>query len=122
MTTYVNPLVYDNGLLLLTQSVARLAVIPAGSVTAYADVVAAILGVTAVTVGAPATSGNGRKVTTSAIAGGTITADGTAARWALLDDADSRVLVIGNLISAKPVIVGNSYSLPTFDIVMPGLA
>lgn len=122
MTTYVNPLVYDNGLLLLTQSAARLAVIPAGSVTAYADVVAAILGVTAVTVGAPATSGNGRKVTTAAIVGGTITAAGTAARWALLDDADSRVLVVGNLISAKPVIVGNSYSLPTFDIVMPGLA
>ncbi len=71
--------------------------------------------------GAPAAgSPNGRKVTSAAITDGSVTADGTASKWAVIDTANTRLLAVGSLASSQGVTNGNSFSLPAFDIRIPG--
>lgn len=72
-------------------------------------------------VGSPAAgSPNGRKVTTTAITDGTVTATGTAAYWAITDNTNSRLLATGTLSASQAVTSGNSFTLPAFDIRLPG--
>jgi hypothetical protein len=71
--------------------------------------------------GAPAAgSPNGRKVTTVAVTDGSITATGTAAAWAIVDSANSRLLATGVLSATQAVTSGNTFTLPAFDIRLPG--
>jgi hypothetical protein len=74
--------------------------------------------------GAPAAaSPNGRKVTTNAVADGSVTATNAspgAGFWAVVDDANSRLLAAFSLAAAQPVTNGNSFQLPAFDIRLPG--
>lgn len=71
-------------------------------------------------VGAPAAgTPNGRKVTTSAITDGTISATGTAAFWALTDNTNSRLLAAGPLSATQAVTSGNTFQLGAFDIRIP---
>jgi|SRR6516165_4121895 hypothetical protein len=68
--------------------------------------------------GAPAdASPNGRMVTSVAISDGSITANGTAAAWAVVDA--TRLLANGGLASSQVVTSGNIFILPAFSIRIP---
>ncbi len=67
-----------------------------------------------------ARSPNGRKIASVAISDGAISADGTAAYWAVIDTVNSRLLAHGNLSAGVAVTNGNSFSLDSFDIGVPG--
>jgi hypothetical protein len=69
-------------------------------------------------VGNPAAGTGGRKVTTSAISDGSVTATGTAAGWAIVDSVNARLLVNGGLNASQAVTVGNTFTLGAFDILM----
>lgn len=121
--SYINNRVYDHGLLYLVQRTTRLIVVSTGSFTLYADALAAKLGEKAgVVITGPTNSGNGRKVTVPEITNGAVIVDGTIASWALLNDTGSELLVLGGLLLPKPVVVGNTFTLPAFDIIIPGIA
>jgi hypothetical protein len=121
--SYVNQKVYDHGLLWLATHTTRLIVVSAGGFTTYADAVAALLGEKAdIVVNGPSNSGNGRKVSVPEITDGAVSADGTIASWALLGDGVSELLVLGGLLLPKPVVAGNTFTLPAFDIIIPGIA
>jgi hypothetical protein len=63
---------------------------------------------------------NGRKLTTVAVTNGTVTGTGTAARWAIVDSVNSRLLVDNDLAATQAVTAGNVFSLPAFDFGIPG--
>jgi hypothetical protein len=72
-------------------------------------------------VGAPAAGApNGRKVTTTAITDGSVTATGTASHWAITDNTNSRLLAAFTLSTTQAVTSGNTFSLPAFDVRLPG--
>lgn len=78
---------------------------------------------TSFTIGSPADrSPNGRKVTTTAITDGTVTATGTATHWAITDTSNSRLLATGSLASSQSVTNGNTFTLAAFDIGIPDAA
>lgn len=70
--------------------------------------------------GPSARSPDGRKVTTVAVTNGTVTGSGTAARWAIVDSVNSRLLVDNDLAASQAVTAGNIFSLPAFDFGIPG--
>lgn len=75
---------------------------------------------TGFTIGAPADrTPNGRKVTTSAITDGTVTATGTATHWAITDTTNSRLLATGALAASQAVTSGNVFTLGAFDLGIP---
>ena len=70
--------------------------------------------------GSPAAgSPNGRKVSSAAISDGAVTGTGTAAKWAITDNTNSRLLAVGSLAASQAVTAGNTFSLATFDIRIP---
>lgn len=73
--------------------------------------------------GAPAAgSPNGRKVATTAITDGNITATNAspgAGFWAIVDSANSRLLAAYSLAAAQGVTNGNTFQLPSFDVRLP---
>lgn len=71
--------------------------------------------------GAPAAgSPNGRKVTSIAITDGSVTATQTAGWWSATDNTNSRLLATGTLAATQAVTSGNTFTLPAFDIRLPG--
>jgi len=70
--------------------------------------------------GPAARTPNGSKVTTVAVTDGTVTGTGTAARWAITDTTNSRLLVDNDLAASQAVTSGNQWSLPAFDFGIPG--
>lgn len=72
-------------------------------------------------VGAPAAgTPNGRKVDTTAITDGTISATGTASHWAITDNTNSRLHAAFTLAATQAVTSGNTFQLPTFIVRLPG--
>ena len=72
------------------------------------------------TVGSPGDrTGGGRKVTFSAITDGTITASGTAAYVAVVDEGGSLLLFTKALDSTQAVTNGNPFTLNSFDVGFP---
>ena len=70
--------------------------------------------------GAPAAgTPNGRKVPSIAITDGSVTANGSATHWSVVDAANSRLLAAGALSAAQTVTTGNTFALPSFDIRLP---
>lgn len=63
---------------------------------------------------------NGRKLTTVAVTDGAVTGTGNATRYAIVDAANSRLLVDNDLAATQAVTAGNVYSLPAFDFGIPG--
>lgn len=57
---------------------------------------------------------SGRKITVDAISNGSVSADGTAYYWALVDG--SRLLASGALTDTQAVTNGNAFTLTEFDI------
>lgn len=69
-------------------------------------------------VGAPADTTGGRKVTVAAITDGTATATGTATHWALVDTVNSRLLATGALSASQGITSGNTLTLDAFDVAI----
>lgn len=71
--------------------------------------------------GAPAARApNGRKVASTAISDGSITATGSATKWAAVDTAGTRLHVNGSLSASQSVTNGNTFTLASFDVGIPG--
>lgn len=72
--------------------------------------------------GAPANGGasNSRKVSSTAITDGAVTATGTATHWVVTDNANSRLLAVGSLAASQAVTNGNTFTLASFDIQLAG--
>ena len=117
---FFNDRVFDNGLTTLDTEVNRLDICSSEPATYAAAIGSASLGNKLTpTVGAPTDrSPTGRKVVVSAIADGTVTANGTATHWALVDTLNSRLMATGSLSASQGVSSGNTFTLAAFDIGM----
>ena len=62
---------------------------------------------------------NGRKVSSAAITDGTVSGTGTAAKWAAVDSANSRLHANGTLAASQSVTSGNTFTLASFDVRIP---
>jgi len=70
--------------------------------------------------GAPGVgSPNGRVVASTQITDGSVTATGTAAKWAVVDSVNSRLLANGSLAATQAVTAGNTFTLASFNIRLP---
>jgi hypothetical protein len=70
--------------------------------------------------GAPAPgSPNGRQIASAAITDGTVTATGSATKWAVVDSVNSRLLANGSLAATQAVTSGNNFTLASFLIRLP---
>lgn len=70
--------------------------------------------------GAPADrTPTGRKVTSTAVTDGAVTATGTATHWSVAEVGATRLLATNSLSASQAVTNGNSFSLPAFDIGIP---
>ena len=118
----LNDRVYDNGLGILATEGTRIDICSAEPATYTAATSTNSLGnKTAITISAPAAkAGGGREVTISAVSGGSVTATGTAAYWAISDPTNSRLLATGALSASQSVTSGNTFSLASFKIGIPG--
>ena len=113
--------VLDNGLSVLDTEVDKLFITSAEATTYTQAATTYALGVkNTPTVSAPADrTGGGREVTVSAITDGSVTGNGTATHYALVDSANSRLLAAGALSSAQSVTAGNTFTLTSFKIGIP---
>jgi hypothetical protein len=64
---------------------------------------------------------NGRQVTTVAVTDGAVTGTGTAARWAIVDSVNTRLLLDNDLAASQAVTSGNVFSLPAFNFGIPSV-
>lgn len=116
--------VLDNGLSVLTSEGTRMDICSSEPTTYTQATSTASLGnKTSIGIGSPAArSPSGRRVTVPSQTGGTVTANGTAAFYAITDPANSRLLATGSLSSSQSVTSGNTWSSAAFDIGIPGAA
>lgn len=121
---FLNDRVYDNGLTVLDTEANALHICNAEPATYAAATTTNSLGSkTSLSIGAPgAGSPNGRKVTVAAITDGSVSANGTASHWAIVDTVNSRLLAAGPLAASQVVTSGNPFTLPAFDIRIPAPA
>ena len=113
--------VLDEGLTILDVE-ANAVHITSQEATSYTDATStSTLGnTTSITISSPADrTGGGRKVTLSAISGGSVTATGTATHYAIVDTTNSRLLVTGALTASQSVTTGNTFSLEALDVGIP---
>lgn len=117
----INDRVLDNGLTVLDTEANRVDITSAESTTFAEATSSQTLGnTTSITISAPADrTGGGRKVTLSAISGGSVTATGTATHYAITDTTNSRLLVTGSLTATQSVTTGNTFSLEALDVGIP---
>jgi len=121
---FINDLVFDNGLQVLTDDVDGL-YICSQQPTTYAEASNTYaLGTKASpTVSSPQNGAvSGRRVTVSAITDGSVTDDGTATHWALTDSGNSRLLAAGSLSPTQNVANGNTFTLTEFSVTIPDAA
>ena len=117
----LNDLVFDTGLNIFNANANRITITSQEATTYTQGLTTYALGnSTSVSISLPADrTGGGRKVTVSAITGGSVTATGTATHYAILDTSNSRLLATGSLTSSQAVTSGNTFTLSTFDIGIP---
>lgn len=124
---FLNTLVLDNGLSVLTGSARRLDICKTEPTTFTEATVTHSLGnKTGLTLPAPSAMSSpvGRRVTVPAITDGavTVTSTGTsddAQFWAITDPANSRLLAAGPLSAPDLVTAGDGFTLNAFDIGIP---
>lgn len=124
MASAVADYVLDNGLTKIDTEADEIHIL-ASDPSNYSDVTTNTLGKKTFSAGgafgSPAAgSPNGRKVASTAFTDGNITASGTAAKWAVVDSANSRLLANGALASSVAVSSGGTFGLPSFNIRLPG--
>lgn len=122
--SYLHPDVLDNGLSVLDTATTTLHICSAEPAD-FAGVAGVSLGnKSGLSIGAPENrTPSGRKVVVAAItSGGNVTGTGSAGYWAIVDTANSKLLAANSLASSQSVTSGNSFTLPAFDIGIPGAA
>lgn len=122
MPAYLNDRVLDNGLSVLSSEATHVYICSAQPATYAAATSTYALGnKSSISVGSPAaaSSPSGRKVTVGAITGGSITANGTATHYAIVDSANSRLLATHTLSASQSVTSGNTFTLGAFDVTLP---
>jgi hypothetical protein len=77
------------------------------------------LGNKAVTLGAAgAGTPSGRKTTVPAITDGSVTGNGTASHWAIVNTGATILVATGQLSASQVVAAGNTFTLAAFDITL----
>ena len=117
----LNNRVFDNGLTVLDTEADKL-LITSQEATTYAEANAtyALGNSTSLSIGVPSDrTGGGREVTAAAISDGSVTGDGTATHYAIVDTVNSRLLATGSLTASQVVSSGNTFSLGSFTIGIP---
>jgi len=119
---YLDNSVLDSGLSVLTSASNKVLHICSSEPGSYGAVAGVTLGnKTSFSVGSPgARAPSGRKVTTGSVSDGTVTGNGTASHWAIIDG--SNLLAAGALSASQVVSSGNAFTLAAFDIGIPGPA
>jgi len=117
----LNDRVFDSGLVIIDNETTALHILSADPGLTYANIATYTLGnKSAPAIAAPADrSGGGRQVTVSAITDGSVTANGTASHYALIDATNSRILASGALSATQVVTSGNTFTLTQFIIGIP---
>ena len=117
----LNDRVFDNGLSVLDTEANKITITSAEATTyTEGNATYALGNTTSISIAAPSDrTGGGRKVTVSAVTNGSVTANGTATHYAILDTANSRLLATGSLTATQVVTSGNTFTLSAFDIGIP---
>jgi hypothetical protein len=119
---YLNDRVIDNGLSVLDVEATHIHILSAEPAS-WANVGTYTLGNATVSIPAPtARTPSGRKVVIPAISGGTVSGTGTATHWCIVDTGNSRLLAASTLTASQAVTSGNTFTLASFDIGVPGAA
>ena len=123
MADFIGDRVFDNGLTVLDTEADKLYITSAQAATLAEATTTYALGnktLAAGDISAPSDrTGGGRKVTVSALSGGSVTATGTATHYAIIDSVNSRLLAAGDLGASQAVTSGNTFSVTTIDIGIP---
>ena len=119
MAAHLHDNVYDDGLNVLTSATSKVLHICSSQPSNFAGVAGVSLGnKTAQSIGAPQAHTTGRKVVVAAVTtGGSVTGDGTASHYAIVDG--TRLLAANNLAATQAVTDGNTFTLAAFDIAIP---
>jgi hypothetical protein len=72
-----------------------------------------------VTAGPQDATPTGRQIVTAAVTGGTVTTNGTPTNWAIVDDANSRLLAAGDMTGSVAVTTADSWTLDAMTINVP---
>ena len=116
---FINDYVFDNGLVSIDTDGDRLHLCSTNPGGVYATVTGNSLANATPTISAPKdATGGGRAVEVSAISGGTITAQGTATHWAVVDVSASRVLASGSLSNSQILYTANTFDTTAFEIII----
>lgn len=123
-TAILNDRVLDNGLTVLDTEANKILICSAQPTTyTEANSTYALGNSTTLSIGAPAArSPDGRQVTVAAVSDGTVTANGTATHYAIVDTVNSRLLATAPLTSSQVVYSSNSFTLASFTIGIPAPA
>jgi hypothetical protein len=113
--------VFDNGLTVLDTEANKLLITSqeAASFT-EANVTYALGNTTSLSIATPSDrAGGGREVVAAAISDGSVTGNGTATHYAVVDTVNARLLATGSLTASQVVSSGNTFSLGSFTIGIP---
>jgi len=113
--------VFDNGLTVLNTEANKLLITSqeAASFT-EANATYALGNTTSLSIAAPSDrAGGGREVVAAAISDGSVTGNGTATHYAVVDTVNTRLLATGSLTTSQVVSSGNTFSLGSFTIGIP---
>lgn len=118
---FLNDRVFDNGLTVLDTEANKITITSQEAATyAEGNATYALGNSTSLSVGAPQDrTGGGREVVIASISDGSVTANGTATHYAIVDTVNSRLLAAGSLTASQVVTSGNSFTLSSFTIGIP---
>jgi hypothetical protein len=117
----LNNRVFDNGLSVLDTEASRID-LTSQEATTYTEATSTYtLGnSTSLSIAAPSDrSGGGREVVVAAISDGSVTGNGTATHYAIVDVSNTRLLATGSLSASQVVASGNTFTLGSFTIGIP---
>ena len=117
----LNDRVLDNGLTVLDTEANKI-LITSQEATTYleANATYALGNSVSLSIAAPSDrTGGGREVVVAAISDGSVTGNGTATHYAIVDTVNSRLLATGSLTTSQVVTTGNTFSLGSFTIGIP---
>lgn len=113
--------VFDNGLSVLDLEANKILITSQEAATyTEANATYALGNSTSLSIAAPSDrSGGGREVVVAAVSGGSVTGNGVATHYAIVDTVNSRLLATGGLTTSQTVTTGNTFSLGSFTIGIP---
>ena len=117
----LNNRVFDNGLSILDTEANKIT-LTSQEATTYTEGNAtyALGSSTSLSIAAPSDrTGGGREVVVAEVTDRSISADGTATHYAILDTVNSRLLATGSLTETQVVTSGNTFTLGSFTIGIP---